>query len=396
MSAFLVEAIVFLLGAVFIVYFLYFVMVLDTNKKNEYLDKISKILATQIDFQKLPSVSVLVPAYNEEETIYNKLKNISEFDYSKERIEVLVLDDCSTDNTQEMAKKGFEEFALRGKILRNETRVGVNASYNKGMAEANFEYVLTTDADAEIPRDTLRMAAKILMHLGDVGGVAAKMIPVSNENTVATKIESAYRGFYDSMLTAESAIFSTFPGSTSCALIRKSAFSPISSQYGSSDGNISLSIIKSGSRFIYVPNIVYYEPVSQEINEQRRQKIRRAARLIQSTLMNWNMFFNRKYKVFGKFIFPLRFLMHVLCPVLMVCAFALILVFAYSLSLTLLILVLAFSGIILLLGSKANVSVLNLITSFLMHQIYLCLGFFLSFRRMDVWKRIERRSFESK
>jgi len=333
-----------------------------------------------------------VPAYNEEDTIYNKLKNISEFNYPKKGIEVLVLDDCSTDNTQEMAKKGFEEFALRGKILKNETRVGVNASYNKGMAEANFEYVLTTDADVGIPRDTLRVAAKILMHLREVGGVAVKKIPVSNENTAATKIERAYRGFMDSMLIAESAIFSTFPGSTSCALIRKSAFSPISSQYGSSDGNISLSIIKSGSRFIYVPNIVYYEPISQEINEQRRQKIRRATRLIQSTLLNWDILFNREYKEFGRIIFPLRLLMTTLCPIFMLSSIFLFFAFTYSISTFLFGILLACATLCLIIGTKTNIRIFNSIASVLIHQIYLCVGLFLSFRKMSVWRRIERKT----
>jgi biofilm PGA synthesis N-glycosyltransferase PgaC len=389
MNIFLVG--VLLLSAVFVVHFLYFVMVLRTYKKNEYLDELNSILEDTTQPQKLPSVSILVPTYNEEETIHNKLHNISELNYPQNKIEVIVLDDCSTDKTREIASKAFEELGLRGKILKNRNRLGVNASYNNGVTKANSEYILTTDADVEIHRDALRIAMKTLMHFKKVGGVSAKMIPVSNKNTAATTLEDAYRNFYDSMLTAESAIFSTYPGYTCFALIRKSVFSPISIEYGSSDGNISLSIIKSGFRFICAPNVVFYEPISQKMSEQRRQKIRRAARLIQSTLLNRDMIFNKKYKEFGKLIFPLRFLMLTICPTLIFFAIALTIAFAYSFSLILFALLLAFFGVFLYLGLKTDVSLFNLLTSFLIHQMYLFLGLFLSFRKMSVWRQIERR-----
>jgi biofilm PGA synthesis N-glycosyltransferase PgaC len=384
------------IGVVFAIYFSYFILVLRTRKKEEYIKKLISITENQIDPEELPNVTILIPAYNEEETIYDKIRNINEFDYPQNKIEIFVLDDNSGDKTREIAEKAFRDFGLNGKIIQNETHRGVNASYNQAIARVNSEYVLTTDADSRIPPNSLLKAVKVLVRLKDVGGVAAKMIPSHNKATPATRTAIAYANSYNSMLIAESAIFSTFPGSTSCMLMRKSAFSPISTSYGSSDGNISLSILKKGFKFILAPCIDYYEPISQKLFEQRKQKIRRASRLIQSTLLNLDMLFAKKGREFSRTIFPLRLLMMTLCPVLALASIFLFLAFAYLTSLLLFGILLFFGALVFVLGIGTNIKTLNLVASFLIHQAYLCIGFVLSFRKMSVWEKIERNQLVEK
>jgi len=388
----LLELAVIFIAVVSIIYTSYFILVLRTGKKKEYIEKLNRAIENPINLEDLPNITILIPTYNEEEAIYAKIKNISEFNYPRDKIEVFVLDDDSTDKTREIAKSAFKDFDLKETILRNENRKGVNSSYNQALAQANSGYILTTDADAIIPSDSLLKAVKILMNLKDVGGIAARMMPLHNKTTAATRISVAYANSYNSSLIAESAIFSTFPGSTSCMLMRKSAFSPISTSYGSSDGNISLSIIKKGFRFILAPSIGYYEPIAQRLFEQRRQKIRRATRLIQSTLLNLDILFTRKYKEFGRIIFPLRLLMAILCPILTLSSIFLFFSFAYFTSIFLFGILLAFATLILILGTKTDIKILNLITSFFIHQVYLFIGLLLSFRKMNVWERIERKT----
>jgi len=388
----LLEISVAFIGIVFVIYALYFILVLRTEKKKEYIEKLTKVIEKPINPEELPSVTVLIPVYNEEKTIYAKMKNTSEFNYPLDKIEVFVLDDNSTDKTREIANSAFKDFNLNGKILQNVTRKGVNYSYNQAVAQVNSEFILTTDADAVIPSDSLLKTVKVMVNFEDVGGVAVRMIPVNNKTTAATRTAVAYADSYTSMLVAESAIVSTFPGSTSCMLIRTSAFSPISVSYGSSDGNISLSIIKKGFKFILAPCIEYHEPISTALPELMKQKTRRATRLIQSTLFNSNVLFTPKYLEFSRIIFPLRLLMMTLCPILTLSSIILLLAFAYYASLPLLVGLLVSATLVLVLGSKFNIKILNLITSFLTHQLYLCVGFLLSFKKMTVWGKIERKT----
>jgi len=275
-------------------------------------------------------------------------------------------------------------------ILKNKKRIGVNACYNKGVNEAKYDYVLTSDADVAIHEEALKRAVKILIQLEDVGGVTARMITVSRNITEATRIEDAYRNIFDNMMIAESAIFSTFPGYTCFALFKKAVFSKIACEQGSSDGNISLTIIKNGFRFILVPYLLFYEPISHKIKEQKKQKIRRASRLTQSILMNRDMFFNKNYRDFGRLIFPLRYLMQTACPVLIFLTILSMIVWTYSISWIITLISIISNCAIIFFGLKTNIKIFSLFASFFIHQTYLFLGFIFSFRKHHIWTVVER------
>lgn len=378
------------------VYSLYLAKVLRTKRKTDYIEHLEEIVKQPVDNKNLPSVTVLIPAYNEEEAIYSKMKNVNEFNYPRHNLRVFLLDDSSTDKTREIASRAFADFALNGIIIQNSHRTGVNFSYNNALSQTKSEYVLTTDVDAIIPPDSLLSMVKILENMEDVGAIAAKMLPFHNEQTASTRAADAYADSYNEMLLAESSISSTFPGSTSCMLMRTSAFSAIPESQGSSDGNISLRIIKNGFRFLSSSNIVYYEPVTPKIFEQRRQKNRRATRLIQSMLINSDMWRNEKYGSFGRIIFPLRFAMMVLCPILLLSSMFLLFAFAALISPLLFAATALVSMLAILLGATSSIKSLNFVTSFILHQVYLCAGLFQSRRKMTVWKKIERINVDNK
>ena len=378
------------------VYSLYLIKVLRTKRTTAYIKHLEEIISQRVDNETLPSVTVLIPAYNEEEAIYSKLKNVSEFNYPRNNLRVFLLDDSSTDKTREIASKAFADFALDGVIIRNAHRTGVNFSYNNALSQTTSEYVLTTDVDAIIPTGSLLGMVKILENMQDVGAVAAKMLPFHNEQTASTRAADAYADSYNEMLLAESSLSSTFPGSTSCMLMRTSAFSSIPESQGSSDGNISLRIIKNGFRFLSAPNIAYYEPVTPKIFEQRRQKNRRATRLIQSMLINSDMWRNEKYGSFGRTIFPLRFAMMVMCPILLLSSVFLLFAFTAIISPLLFAITVLISILVIFLGATTSIKPINFITSFILHQVYLCAGLFQSRKKMTVWKKIERINVDNK
>jgi len=365
-------------------------LVVKTSKKKEYLWLIQNAFEKQLYSQQLPNVSILVPAYNEAEVISRKLQNIAALDYPREKIELILIDDCSTDKTFDIAERAFGGLNYPGKIIKNCKRMGVNACYNKGVAESKGDLILMTDADVMIEHDALMKGVKIFNNLKNLGGITGKMVPVSNNLTAAVLIENAYRSFFDSMSMAESAIYSTFPGYTCFTLLKKSAFSPLPLQYGSSDGNISLATIRRGLKFLYVPSILFYEPIAVKVTEQRRQKIRRAARLMQSALANKDMLFKDDYKLFGKIIFPLRFAMMMICPILFFVGFTAMLLGAVYLSMTFALFLLFLFPFFTFLGARIKVHKLNVVSSFIVHQFYLLMALFLSQKRVAVWRPAER------
>lgn len=297
----------------FAVYGLYFLSVFCRNKSN------SKFQRDILDAQELKGefedVSVIVSTYNEAEVIERKLDNIAELSYPKEKIEVLVIDDASTDKTSELAKRKIVEKNLCGRIIRNKIRLGLNRSLNMAIKEAKHDLVCITDSDVMLEKNSLQNAICVLRRFKEAGGVTGKIQPVFNGDGVAQKNESFYRKFYDKSMSSESAIHSAFPGNGPLIVFDKTKVqSVIPADYGSSDANIAINIIKSGLRFIYVPNAIIFEPVPENLKQQRLQKVRRAQRLIQVFLHNRDILFNKKFDGFGTKIFPLKFLMLIVCP----------------------------------------------------------------------------------
>ncbi|MCD6386268.1 glycosyltransferase, partial [Candidatus Sumerlaeota bacterium] len=96
----------------------------------------------------LPIVSVIVAAYNEEKSIGRRVKNLLEQDYPKDKLEIIVASDGSTDRTVKIAKQ-FEKYGVKigVKILDFKQNRGRAAVQNDGVKEAKGEIIIFTDAE---------------------------------------------------------------------------------------------------------------------------------------------------------------------------------------------------------------------------------------------------------
>jgi biofilm PGA synthesis N-glycosyltransferase PgaC len=370
---------------VFAVYGLYVMLILRNSKYDKYVQQINYYLLKSLGNQDLPNVTITIPAYNEEHTIGGKLQNIVELDYPQEKIEVIIVDDCSTDRTKKVANDLLKQLGLHGKIVKSSERKGANASYNAGILHASNSLVLKTDADVLLETDALKKAVQIISNIENIGGVTGIMVPVTNKATTATRLENTYRTLLDKMLIAESALHSTFPGNGGFTLLKKSCLTPISITYGSTDGNLSLTIIKKGFRHIYVPHTFSYEIIRHKLKQQVKQKVRRSIRLIQSVIMNRDILFNKKMDAFGTVIFPLRFGIFVICPGLTFVG-AISLFFWLSSYSIILASVLPLALILVFyVGITKNTRFLSSFATLIAQQGYLLLGLLLAGKPKSIW-----------
>ena len=101
-------------------------------------------------------ISILIPCYNEEKKIGQCIDSIISADYQKDRMEILVLDDGSKDDTLRVAKekaKEYPEMDIRVLKLKHE---GKSAAMNKGTQKAKYNLLITVDADITVEKDTLK------------------------------------------------------------------------------------------------------------------------------------------------------------------------------------------------------------------------------------------------
>ena len=99
------------------------------------------------DTETLPNISIVVCAYNEERNIKKKIQSISECSYPDEKIELIIVNDASKDNTEQVARKTLETVSFRWKLNTNEKQQGKNKSLNTGIDLASEDIVFSTDAD---------------------------------------------------------------------------------------------------------------------------------------------------------------------------------------------------------------------------------------------------------
>ena len=95
--------------------------------------------------QPMPAVSVIVPMYNVEKYIAETLDSI--LNQTFQDFEVIVVNDCSTDNSRAIAESYLERFGGRMTLLDNEKNSGPSPSRNNGLRRAKGEYVFFMDAD---------------------------------------------------------------------------------------------------------------------------------------------------------------------------------------------------------------------------------------------------------
>ena len=108
----------------------------------------------------VPSVSVIIPAYNEAKVICPTIRSLLDSDYAN--CDIVVVDDGSSDNT---AQRISEHFSADPRVhLCTKANGGKSQALNYGMAQTQADIVVTLDADTVFRRDTVR---KLIRHFGD-------------------------------------------------------------------------------------------------------------------------------------------------------------------------------------------------------------------------------------
>lgn len=262
-------------------------------------------IKVKMDYE--PFVSIIIPTYNEELMIGNKLKNTVELDYPEENSEIIVIDSASTDNTVNIAKN-FKPLI----IITEKERKGKAHALAKAFKKAKGELILITDADAMLNNDVLK---KMVPYFADPAiGAATGKLSLVGEKSTSRISEEAYRTFFDILRIYESRIASTMVFNGPLMMFRANIIEPPSMNSVADDTEMAFQVIRKDYRAIYIPDAVFYERIPASNDVRLRQKERRAQGLVQSFIRHRDMLFNSRYGLFGKVIFPAEFIVHILLP----------------------------------------------------------------------------------
>jgi|Deesub1362A_J573_1020465.scaffolds.fasta_scaffold00662_15 hypothetical protein len=127
-----------------------------------------------------PLVSVVIPTYNRKEKLIRLINSIFNSDYPKERLEIIVVDDESTDGTYEEVKKNFPEI----KIVRNDKKKFLAGSRNVGIKNSNGKYIFLIDDDNIVDKSCIFQLVKILEIYPKIGVIAPVMYYYKQPNRI--------------------------------------------------------------------------------------------------------------------------------------------------------------------------------------------------------------------
>ena len=216
-----------------------------------------------------PQVTVLITAYNEEKDIRAKIENTLAIDYPKEKLEILVASDGSTDKTDEIVNS----FAVHGvKLFRQEGRKGKTFTQNKAVEKSSGEIILFSDATTEYRIDVLK---QMLPNFADetVGCVAGKLIYVDNAASNVGKGAQSYWN-YETFLKQSESLACSLIGASGCLYaVRKTAYQPMYPE-ACSDFLICTVVYRQGLRSVYEPNAVCTEETNRRTDKELRMRVR--------------------------------------------------------------------------------------------------------------------------
>jgi cellulose synthase/poly-beta-1,6-N-acetylglucosamine synthase-like glycosyltransferase len=141
-----------------------------------------------------PTVSILIPANNEEKVIGRILQRMTELTYPKEKLEAIVIDDASTDGTSEIVEKFAREHEQIKVIHRKKGEGGKGKSVvlNEGLKHSNGEIIFCFDADYYPQRDIVEKLAAYFVD-PKVGAVQGRVTVLNEPNTLVTRLVALER-----------------------------------------------------------------------------------------------------------------------------------------------------------------------------------------------------------
>jgi cellulose synthase/poly-beta-1,6-N-acetylglucosamine synthase-like glycosyltransferase len=218
----------------------------------------------------LPLVSVIVAAHNEEAAIAGKIRNVLASDYPRERVEILIGSDGSSDRTEEIVRKYVGEGVG---LISFPQQLGKSAIQNGLVAAASGEILVFSDADCEFGPTALRMLVRNFADAG-VGLVTAAPRYLNSGETAIARNESAYLRYESWIREEESRRGMLAMASGSLFAIRRRLWRPLHRELGD-DFELPLRVAEAGLRNVLERGAVTVTRLSQvDVAAMFRLKVR--------------------------------------------------------------------------------------------------------------------------
>jgi cellulose synthase/poly-beta-1,6-N-acetylglucosamine synthase-like glycosyltransferase len=261
-----------------------------------------------------PFVTITVPVYNAEANIRATLDRLLDLDYPRDRLQLLVLSDASTDGTDgivhELADRGVE-------LMRLPVRRGKTTAENDAVAAARGEIIVNVDATVLVPRGSLKPLVRVFDDL-TIGVASSRDVSVGDAEREVAGAESSYVGYEMWVRDLETRTGSIVGASGCFYAIRRCIHDKPLPAGLSWDFASVLVAREQGYRSISVPAAVCLVPRTAQLRTEMRRKVRTMARGLSTLFYHRSLMNPFRYGWFAFMLVShklLRWLPYLLAPV---------------------------------------------------------------------------------
>ena len=265
-----------------------------------------------------PSVTLLIAAYNEEKDISKKLDNSLALDYPKEKLEIVVASDGSTDETDEIVRKYEKnERGVRVVLHRVEGRLGKTAAQNSAVRVAKGDIIIFSDAASLYDPNAVRALTRNYAD-PSVGAVSGLYRYINKtEGSVGTATIRFWN--FENFIKSRQTRIKTITGCCGCIYsVRRDAYTELPPNI-ISDLVEPLTILKKGYRIVFEPEALAYEETTEKPKDEFRMRVRVIVRGMNGLLYMRSLLNPLRYPFVAFQLFShkvLRWLVPVFCIVL--------------------------------------------------------------------------------
>jgi biofilm PGA synthesis N-glycosyltransferase PgaC len=234
------------------------------------------------DYQ--PTVTLVVPAFNEESFILEKVKNSLELDYPKGKLRILFVTDGSTDKTFQILNdaEGVE-------VSHEDRRAGKAAAENRAMTLIDTPIVVFCDANTYLNKDCIK---NLVRHYEDpkVGAVSGeKRVISSGVDTASAAGEGLYWKYESTLKRWDSELYTIVGAAGELISFRSELVQDLEEDTILDDFMQTMRICQQGYRVVYEPDSYAAETASDNVKEELKRKVRIAAGGWQSMRRLWTI-----------------------------------------------------------------------------------------------------------
>jgi cellulose synthase/poly-beta-1,6-N-acetylglucosamine synthase-like glycosyltransferase len=224
-----------------------------------------------------PKFSIIVPTKNEETVIRRCLDGIMNIDYPKDKMQVIVVDGKSEDNTLKICSEFSEKYPENIKIISEKTAKGKPAALNLALPYINGEIVGTFDADSYPEKDVL---SKVAAYFNDKKIVALQGRTTSiNEksNALTRVIAMEEKAWFQALMNGREKLQLFVPLTGSCQFIRRNALEELGGWDENSlteDVELALRLVEKHQLIKYAPDVCSGQETPNSVGSLFRQRVR--------------------------------------------------------------------------------------------------------------------------